>query len=156
MKLLEILAARFGTVINAKGYKVLNHVRVIQGDGIDETSLKEILERITQQGFSTTNIAFGMGGALLQQVNRDTQRFAMKCSEVTIHDQRVPVYKDPVTDPGKKSKRGRLDLIYQDGRYQTVPATPESAAFSVLGTVFENGQLLKVHTLEEIRQRAWG
>ena len=51
-----------------------------------------------------SNIAFGMGGALLQQVNRDTQRFAYKASEVTVDGKRIPICKDPVTDPGKASK----------------------------------------------------
>lgn len=32
----------------------------------------------------------------------------------------VNVYKQPVTDPGKKSKKGRLTLEYSDGQYKTV------------------------------------
>ena len=30
------------------------------------------------------------------------------------------VYKDPITDPGKKSKKGRLSLELQNGVYKTM------------------------------------
>ena len=43
---------------------MLKHVRVIQGDGINPTSIRAILERITSAGYATDNLAFGMGGAL--------------------------------------------------------------------------------------------
>ena len=63
---------------------MLNHVRVIQGDGVNPDSIRAILERITGAGYATDNLAFGMGGALLQQLNRDTQKFALKCSAARI------------------------------------------------------------------------
>ncbi len=89
--------AKFGHTVNSKGYKVINTVRAIQGDGINIVSLRGILREITMAGYSTTNIAFGMGGALLQGVNRDTNRFAMKCSSVIVDGIERDVYKDPVT-----------------------------------------------------------
>ncbi|MCW1777674.1 hypothetical protein NB693_25655 [Pantoea ananatis] len=70
---LELLDEAFGHSVNGKGYKVLNHVRVIQGDGVNPTSIRAILERITSAGYATDNLAFGMGGALLQRLDRDTQ-----------------------------------------------------------------------------------
>jgi nicotinamide phosphoribosyltransferase len=94
-KVLQRLDARFGSTLNGKGYKVLNHVRVIQGDGVNEDSISEILDSIERLGFSATNVAFGMGGALLQKLNRDTQQFAIKCSEVTVAGEAIAVYKDP-------------------------------------------------------------
>lgn len=30
------------------------------------------------------------------------------------------VYKDPITDPGKKSKKGQMTLEIRDGKFQTV------------------------------------
>ena len=77
LKCLQILDSKFGSMVNTKGYKILNYVRVIQGDGVNETSIREILKTVNDAGYSTTNVAFGMGGALLQQVNRDTQKFAL-------------------------------------------------------------------------------
>ena len=151
---LERLDAHFGSAVNSKGYKVLKHVRVIQGDGINEGSIKEILRMATEAGYSASNLAFGMGGALLQQLNRDTQKFAMKCSEVTINGEHIPVFKDPVTDPGKKSKAGRLDLVKNGNGYQTIAVTPETPPYqSEMQTVFENGEVLVEWTLDEIRKK---
>ncbi len=149
------LAAKFGTTVNGKGYQVLRGVRVIQGDGIDEESLREILAAVTGDGFSASNVGFGMGGALLQQVNRDTQKFAYKTSAAEVDGHFRAVYKDPVTDPGKRSKDGVLDLARQGNRLVTrqyhefVDSYPDSA----MRTVFRNGDLLIEDTLEDVRVR---
>ncbi len=148
---LQKLDQRFGSTINSKGYKVLNYVRLIQGDGINAQSLAEILKAVQDLGFSASNIAFGMGGALLQQVDRDTQKFAIKCSEVTINGQNIPVYKDPVTDPGKRSKQGRLALVKTAAGYATVLASADT--IDLLVPVYENGQILQEYSLTEIRER---
>jgi nicotinamide phosphoribosyltransferase len=150
-EVLQRLDRRFGSTINSKGYKVLNYVRVIQGDGINAQSLAAILKASQDLGFSASNIAFGMGGALLQQIDRDTQKFAIKCSEVTINGQNIPVYKDPATDHGKRSKQGRLALVKTEAGYQTVPASAEVE--DLLIPVYENGQILQAYHLTEIRER---
>lgn len=150
-KTLEKLEDRFGSTINQKGYRVLNAVRVIQGDGVDEESITAILAKTESLGFSTTNLAFGMGGALLQKLNRDTQKFAMKCSEVTIAGKAIAIYKDPITDPNKTSKKGRLALIKTKTGYETVA----SSADDQLLCIYENGKMLQEQSFEEIRQRAW-
>jgi nicotinamide phosphoribosyltransferase len=149
------LDAKFGSDLNSKGYKVLRHVRVIQGDGIDEESIREIIQTVTGDGFSTENIGFGMGGALLQQVNRDTQRFAYKASAGLIDGHFQPIYKDPVTDPGKRSKDGVLDLVMEGGRYVTRQYQTFETEFpgSVLRVVFRDGELLVEDTLDEVRGR---
>ncbi len=151
---LEQLDAAFGHTINSKGYRVLKHVRVIQGDGINQQSIRAILQNTLDGGYSASNITFGMGGALLQQVNRDTQKFAMKLSQIVINNLSLPAFKDPVTDPGKKSKAGRLDLIQTENGYETIvlrDARPD--ARSVMRTVFENGELLADDSLDTIRRR---
>jgi nicotinamide phosphoribosyltransferase len=153
---LNILAEKFGYTINTKGYKVLNNVRVIQGDGVNPTSIAEILREMEGQGFSATNIAFGMGGALLQKVDRDVQKMAYKCS-YTINDLGgVDVYKDPITDPGKKSKKGRLDLIKVDGEFQTVKLEEGQIQHpdSEFVTYYWNGQVLVDDDFATIRERA--
>lgn len=93
------LERAFGVRRNSKGYKVLNHVRIIQGDGINAHSIRQILANLKFNGFSADNVAFGMGGALLQQINRDTFRFAMKTSSIRIGEEWTDVYKDPVLAP---------------------------------------------------------
>jgi len=152
-KVFEILGEAFGAEKNAKGFKVLHpKVRVIQGDGIDINSLCSILLVLKNKGWSADNIAFGSGGGILQMVNRDTAKFAIKCSSVDIAGEQRNVMKDPVTDPGKRSKAGRLKLVKSASGYETVqenmPGTDQ------LVTVFENGKLLKEYSFAEIRQRA--
>ena len=146
---------KFGHDVNSKGYKVLRHVRVIQGDGIDENSIREIIQTVIGDGFSTENIGFGMGGALLQQVNRDTQRFAYKASAGQVDGHFQPIYKDPVTDPGKRSKDGVLDLVMEGGRYVTKQYQTFETEFSgsVMRVVFRDGELLVEDTLDEVRGR---
>lgn len=155
LKTAQILESKFGVTVNSKGFKVLKNVRIIQGDGINLESIKEILNTLLSHGYSATNIAFGMGGALLQQVNRDTEKFAMKCSHIYVGDVSIDVYKDPVTDPGKRSKAGRLDLVqWANGTYQTLTLGDKmSNEFSLMRTVFENGEILIEDSFEEIRKR---
>ncbi len=119
--LLDLLGEKFGFSINSKGYKVLNpKVRLIQGDGINLESMSEILILLDKCKWSTDNLAFGSGGGLLQQMDRDTCKYAFKCSAVKVNGEWRDVFKDPVTDPGKVSKRGRIctddmQLVYQNG-----------------------------------------
>lgn len=115
VEIVEMLDLRFGHTVNSKGYKVLNNVRVIQGDGVDYNSIRQIVVTLLSKGYSISNIAFGMGGALLQKVDRDVLGFAMKANAAYINDEWVDVFKDPITDNGKKSKKGRLALIKEAG-----------------------------------------
>ncbi|MEO1131201.1 MAG: nicotinate phosphoribosyltransferase, partial [Cyanobacteria bacterium J06639_1] len=154
-RILHLLDDRFGSTLNAKGYKVLNSVRIIQGDGMNPRMVERVLDDISKSGFSTSNVAFGMGGALLQQVNRDTQKFAYKCSSVTVNGQERDVFKDPATDPGKRSKAGRLDLVKEGDRYLTVKLdNQQTHPESQLATVYENGTLLREYSLDAVRALA--
>ena len=148
-KLIKILGEKFGYTTNNKGYKVLNNVRLIQGDGVNESTIRTILGNFMINGWSADNIAFGMGGALLQIVNRDTQQFAMKCSSAQINGKWINVQKDPITDSGKKSKAGRVTLYQaKDGTFSSgVEDWPESA----LKEVFRDGKLITEYTFDQIR-----
>jgi nicotinamide phosphoribosyltransferase len=160
-RLIEILGAKFGYTKNAKGFKVLNNVRLIQGDGINELTVRSILGAFMAMGWSADNIAFGMGGALLQIVDRDTQKFAMKASSACINGVWRDVVKDPVTDAGKKSKAGRVTL-WQSGReYFSSVEKPKTwtdygvgDATEVLEEVFRDGKLVKEITFDEVRANA--
>lgn len=152
-KVLDILAGCFGAETNTKGFKVLNpHVRVIQGDGIDYHSMKAILDAMKAKGWSADNVAFGSGGGLLQKLNRDTLKFAFKCSSILIDGEERDVFKQPITDIGKQSKRGRLKLLKTDAGYTTVHE--HDAGGDELVTVFEDGMLKRAWGLDEIRKRA--
>jgi len=159
-KMLRILGETFGHTTNDKGYKVLNNVRVIWGDGINSVSLSSILRCVVDvAGWSADNIAFGMGGGLLQQCDRDTLKFAMKCSSIGI---RVPdgrglsslewrdVFKDPATDPGKASKKGRVTLFKNEsgnGYYTGV----EDWRTDCMETYYEDGEVTFTQLFDDVR-----
>jgi nicotinamide phosphoribosyltransferase len=133
---------------------------VIQGDGINEDSIRGILMNLKFAGYSADNCAFGMGGALLQHMNRDTQQWAMKCSWAQVNGQSVDVFKDPVGDTSKKSKKGRITLVKDRDNYMTI-AEKDLKVYEetsnwreALIPVFENGNLLKDWTLTEIRENS--
>jgi nicotinamide phosphoribosyltransferase len=151
-QMVEALDASFGHVVNDKGYKVLNHVRVIQGDGINVEEVRRILDALAERHYSADNVAFGMGGQLLQAMDRDTQRFAIKASCIGINGTFHDVMKNPTTDSGKRSKPGRLKLIEVEGVLNTVQVT--EIGHDIMQTVWENGKLLIDPSFSEIRARA--
>lgn len=156
---IEKLMDKFGYTLNSKGYKLLPpHIRLIQGDGVCAQSIEAILEEMKQRGLSADNVAFGMGGELLQKVNRDTQKFAMKASAIRINGQWRDVYKDPITDQGKRSKKGRLALICDAGEYRTVKQDELKTKYAnfrnELIPVFRNGKVLHEWSLEQVREAA--
>lgn len=147
-----------------KGHLVFpDYMRVIQGDGVDIDSVEKILDCLTSQGYSAKNIAFGSGGGNLQKWNRDTQKWKLACCAATINGKEVAVQKDPITDPGKRSKAGRLDLVdlesfddvpeHHDYQTATLPSHLNGFRSSVLRTVYENGEILVDTTLDECRAR---
>jgi len=146
----------YGSTLNAKGYRVLNGVRVIQGDGITLRSIRTILATLKANGYSADNVAFGQGGALLQVVNRDDLRFAMKCSAAMVDGLWRDVFKDPATDPGKRSKAGRLTLLEREGQYRTarLDAPIEDGWREALRPVFEDGRVLIDEPFALVRERA--
>jgi nicotinamide phosphoribosyltransferase len=156
-KMMRILGEGFGYTTNAKGYKVLNNVRLLWGDGINQLSVRSILGVVVDlNGWSIDNLAFGMGGALLQQLDRDTQQFAMKCSAAEINGEWVNVFKDPITDSGKVSKKGRVTL-WTNGTGEFVSSVDMPKQWADYGwtdalvPVYWNGNLHKDYTFEEVR-----
>lgn len=158
LKTIQMLDRGYGHTINSKGYKVLNNVRVIQGDGIDDHSLSEVIDAVVSNGYSMTNLALGCGAGRVQKLDRDTCKFAYKLSNVQVNGENRAVCKDPVDDHGKKSKAGRLDLVRlpEDNSYQTIVLKDGERGhpWSVMKTVYKNGKLLVEDNFETIRLRA--
>jgi nicotinamide phosphoribosyltransferase len=156
---------------NGKGFKVFNKYRIIWGDGITMDSMKDMLDIMVARGYSTENISFGSGGWLMQQHDRDTLGFAVKCSNITLVDE-VPydtgidiqlereysdrdVFKDPITAPGKKSKKGKVTTaVNRNGAYRCVQLSElESGEYTdIMSTVYENGVVTKQYTFDEVRE----
>jgi nicotinamide phosphoribosyltransferase len=161
-RIIDILEKTFGCFTNKKGYKVLNYVGVLQGDGIDQDAIREILSLVTSLGYSATNLVFGSGGALLQKVNRDTYKFAQKVCAMKVNGAWVDIFKDPITDPGKKSKAGFINTFRnkQTGEYATLKCnTMYQADIDPEGLIWENamqviysyGEIFNFITLDEVR-----
>lgn len=160
IQVIEILFEVFGFEENKKGYKVLpSYIRVIQGDGLNNDTLVELIDNLLERKISLDNIVFGMGGGLLQKHNRDSLKYAMKASAILRGDDVwEPISKDPV-HKGKRSKSGRLGLMTQCGigtcGLRTVPkSVADLHGENILQTIFRNGELLIEENFDIIRQRA--
>jgi nicotinamide phosphoribosyltransferase len=162
LRVFDILMEKFGFSINEKGYKVLpSQVRVIQGDGINFETIQSIYSALKVNGISAENLVLGMGGALLQKLDRDTQKFAFKCSYAEMNGRGIDVQKHPIemdhhgsiVRSFKQSKAGRLKLICTEQGYKTVKEKESPEYKNELVTVFENGKILREFDFEEIRSR---
>jgi len=161
-ELFKIVGEVFGYEVNRKGWKTtVPCVRFIQGDGVNYYTIQNITGQLTRKGWSQDIWSYGMGGALLQQVNRDTLKFALKCSAIDRNGVWHNVYKNPKTDPSKASKGGRFNLVHNGSEFVTVEVdnnspNPDisSAGTNVLETVLEDGKLLREMTLQEVRDIA--
>ncbi|QDH49241.1 nicotinamide phosphoribosyltransferase [Pantoea phage Phynn] len=159
MYALNKLGEIFGYEYNSKGYKVLSkHVRIIQGDEIHgPETIARVLSWMESHKWAAENIAFGMGGGLLQEVTRDTQKYAMKMSAIKINGEWRGVYKCPEGAEWKKSKAGLLETIVKDGVYKTVNTLEQfipDGWSPALVTYYDNGWVNESDTLQVIRERA--
>ena len=153
MEVIEALMESFGYTLNSKGYRVLpSCIRAIQGDGVNIVSITQLLENMKQAGLSASNIGFGMGGALLQELNRDTLEFAMKACSIKVNGVYRDVYKEPV-DGSKKSKRGRLALSFYNGEWETL-RREDLRIVNRLELVFQNGKVMRSFAFKAIRERS--
>ena len=154
---------------NNKGYKTFDKYGFIWGDGIKMNTMNDILTVLRLRMYSAENQAFGSGAWLMQQHDRDTLGFAIKCSNITIETcvnyhgdelatvlKDIDVFKEPITDPGKKSKKGKVTTYFNrttDEYFSDVIGKASMNCPEVLETVIENGILIKEYTLSEIRTR---
>jgi len=155
----DVLGKKFGYTVNEKQFRELPpQVAVIQGDGMDYDECGRILEALNRRGWSSNQLAFGMGGALLQRLHRDTQRCAFKCSYVEVDGEQRPVSKLPTTDNSKASKAGRMKVIRNENTKQWTTYTEDHAHYESikpehdqLREVFRDGDLLIEVTLSDVR-----
>jgi len=120
---LKACEAAFGATINKKGFKVLNGAAVLQGDGIDARMLEAIIRAVLNAGYSAQNVAFGMGGGLLQRQNRDTLKAATKLCQIVYADGTVrDVMKKPSADISKTSLPGLMVVNNVGSELKIYPA----------------------------------
>lgn len=147
----------YGSVVNSKGYKVINNAGIIQGDGIDLAILEDILDAVLRAGYSAENVAFGMGAGLLQKLNRDTCSYAMKLNQrIDENDNVHYVMKCPKTDMSKASYPGELSVYHNGATYVVDSAWNDTERFPVrneLKVIYDCGEFAKADTFNTIRNR---
>ena len=160
---LDVLWEIFGGTVNSKGYKVLNpHIGIVYGDAITLERCEKICNHMMNLGFAVENVVFGAGSYSFQYNTRDTQGWAYKATYAEINDKPIMVYKDPKTGDGvKKSQKGMVrvyrdeddEIKFIDGIYKGMVTTDDLKASDIdmMETVFINGELVRDHTLKEIR-----
>lgn len=159
-RLLRMQENAFGTTTNDKGYRKINHVGIIYGDGVDRLNMLTMTGNLLAMGYTADCMVFGSGGALLQKVNRDTLKFAQKGSALLYEDGTWEgISKDPVTDPGKRSKEGVLTTARSKMTGELIAARldlgPLDASFEDLHVlVYHTGKFFNKTTLAEARTRA--
>lgn len=150
---IRLLDEAFGHTVNEKGYKVLNpKVGLIYGDGMYLERYMRTLAKLEEMGYAASNLVIGVGG-ILRNHSRDTMGFAIKATYVEVNGVPQEIEKDPVTDPGKKSRKGLLMLQKnEEGSWETQDCvSAEQEAGGELLTVFLNGKITRRYTLEQIR-----
>ena len=163
--LFRILFDLFGYTTNSKGYKVLHpQIGVLQGDGVSYKVIDEIYQIMIKPEvkIDIMCLVFGSGGKNLQAHDRDEQKYAIKATSVTIEETKIAIEKNPITDEGKKSKKGELKLVRKQitddiskdwMNFVTLQEGDEGyeEAVSLLDTVFLNGKLIKEFDYNELR-----
>jgi nicotinamide phosphoribosyltransferase len=150
--LIECLWDTFGGTQTDQGYKLLDdHIGAIYGDAITLKRQRQILQRLMDKGFAS-KVVLGIGSYSYQYVTRDTHGSAVKATSIIKNKERVAIFKDPKTDTKKKSAKGLLQVIKQNGELTLVNDVSEAEEEdSLLKTVFEDGKLVRITTLQEIR-----
>ncbi|KAJ2743911.1 hypothetical protein GGI20_003387 [Coemansia sp. BCRC 34301] len=150
----------FGSDVNSKGFRVVRGASVIQGDGVTAASLRRILAAVHSAGFSAQSVGFGMGGGLLQKVNRDTMSMAVKLSQITYADgTKRDIMKFPREGSDKVSLPGAF-AVYADAAQNGAPVVCRSsedrgAQKSLLHVVYDGGPVAEGtwDDFETVRQR---
>ncbi len=151
----ELLWDNFGGTINSLGYKELDsHVSCIYGDSISLGYAEQICKRLKDKGFASNNVVLGIGSYSYQHNTRDTFGLAMKATFGIVNGEEREMFKCPITDKAKTSKKGLLTVTRESGILKCKDGcTWSEEATGELVTVFEDGVLLVDHTLAEVRER---
>lgn len=153
---IECLWDIFGGTESETGYKILNErVGCILGDGCTYEIVKEILIKLKEKKFASSNMVFGVGSwGIGRGASRDSLGIAQKATWAQVSGKPYELFKSPKTDLDnmKKSAKGLLRVDLVNGQYVLKDqCTPEEEAGGELKPVFLNGQLLKDWTLAEVR-----
>ena len=151
---LQILWEIFGGTINSKGYKVLNpKVGLIYGDSITPQRANDILAKMAELGFASSNIVFGHGSFAYNYNTRDSLGYTFKATAGIKYDGTIiPIQKTVKTDASKKSACGLLHVTPELTLIDN--CTPEQEATGALQVIFKDGEMFFDTDFAAIRARA--
>lgn len=157
---IELLMEAFGYTTNDKGFKQLpSFIGVIQGDGINQLSIRAIFDNMRKKKFAFGNIIFGMGGALTHGEGRDEFSFSQKATWMKfLNGTEVDLFKDPITDSGKRSYKGDITTYITDSgkiftdRVSLMEINKSIKDLTVL--IYKNGAVLDIEDYNEVHKRA--
>ncbi len=144
---LDMLAKAYG-VTGDEFRKVHDCVRIIQGDNITMETYETLLSALHKAKWSVTNIAVGSGGGLLQKVNRDTLKCAIKASLATVGGIERQICKKT---PGKESKRGRITVECEEDTFVVKQEGKGDPDKDVLSVVYEDGKAIGCNSVKSVR-----
>lgn len=162
IEIIEILMEKFGYTVNDQGYKVLpSYIGVLQGDGINEDSIREIVALLESKKISIENIAFGMGSKLVDpEGGRDKFSFAMKAvAQQEADGTWTDLFKDPITDVGKRSHKGRVTTYRCNQSGKIIAERVELQEVNpfledMMVTMYHNGEIMNFSNFDEVKERA--
>lgn len=155
---IECLWDTFGGVVNSKGYRVLDsHIGLIYGDSITVERARDIMQRLKEKGYTSSNVVFGVGSYTYNYSTRDSLGFACKATGSIIGGDEILVTKEPKTDMKKKSAKGFLKVVKgPDGIFKLVDGLSMDRIEDLdneLRVIFRNGNIYNETTLTDIRNR---
>lgn len=159
MGAVECLWKVFGGTETNTGHRLLDsHIGLIYGDSITLERANKILSLLAAKNFASGNIVLGVGSYTYQHVTRDTIGMAMKATWGKVDGESRELFKEPKTDPNKKSARGLLSVtLGVDGETLELKnkVTEVQEQESLLGPLYKDGDFLRFkEKLSVIRERA--
>jgi nicotinamide phosphoribosyltransferase len=146
------IISKFGFTYNSHGLKVLPpFIGVIQGDGIDVYTFESVLKGWIDAGFSLDNFCLGCGKGISHDGGRDDFSFSVKSVANFANGQWNDMLKDPITDSGKKSLTG---LVQVDDDMSVIVQSTEIVENSKWKLWFENGQRTYFQSFDSVRENA--
>ena len=157
---INLLMDAFGYTLTDKGFKQLpSFIGVIQGDGINQLSIRAIFDNMRKEKLAFGNIIFGMGGALTHGEGRDEFSFSQKATWMKfVNGNEVDLFKDPITDSGKRSYRGDITTFITDsGKIFTDRVSLMEINKSIKDltvSIYKFGEISDTENYNAVRERA--
>lgn len=136
-------------------HKLPENIGVIQGDGLKLWDFKTIFDIAISNNLAASNFAFGFGGGLTNGSGRDDFSFSMKATaRQTAEGVWESMQKQPKTDPGKNSLKGRVTVARNDKGDLYGTSIDKAGDSDAMVSIYNNGVLGFARTFDAVREAA--